>query len=117
LTINENIYYELGKYAVLTESEIALDKVLVILNANPTVQLQVISHTDAQGDDASNLKLSEMRSNAVIDYLVNMGISRSRLKAIGKGESEIRNHCANGVTCSDKEQEYNRRTEFKFIKS
>ena len=117
LTINENIYYELGKYAVLTESEIALDKVLVILNANPTVQLQVISHTDAQGDDASNLKLSQMRSNAVIDYLVGKGISKNRLQAIGKGESEIRNHCANGVTCSDKEQEYNRRTEFKFIKN
>ena len=117
LTINENIYYELGKYAVLTESEIALDKVLVILNANPTIQLQVISHTDAQGDDASNLKLSQTRSNAVIDYLVSKGIPKTRLQAIGKGESEIRNHCANGVTCSDKEQEYNRRTEFKFIKS
>jgi outer membrane protein OmpA-like peptidoglycan-associated protein len=117
LTINENIYYELGKYTVLIESEIALDKVLVILNANPLVQLQVISHTDAQGDDASNLKLSQMRSNAVIDYLVSKGISKTRLQAIGKGESEIRNHCANGVTCSDKEQEYNRRTEFKFIKS
>ena len=55
LTVTENIYYESAKYAILTESEIVLDKVLVILNANPKVILEVISHTDAQGDDASNL--------------------------------------------------------------
>lgn len=116
-TVNENVYYELGKYNILTESEIVLDKVLIILNANPSVQLQVISHTDAQGDDASNLKLSQNRSNAVIDYLISKGIPKENLNAIGKGETEIRNHCANGILCSDKEQEYNRRTEFKFIKN
>ena len=117
LIVTENIYYELAKYNILTESEIVLDKVIVILKASPNVKLEVISHTDAQGDDASNLKLSENRSNAVIMYLVNKGIDKSRLKAIGKGELEIRNRCANGITCSDKEQEYNRRTEFKFIKN
>lgn len=117
LIVSETIYYELGKYSLITESEIVLDKVLVILNANPQVQLQVISHTDAQGDDASNLALSAKRSEAVINYLIAQGIPISRLKAIGKGETEIRNRCANGVNCSDKEHEYNRRTEFKFIKN
>ncbi len=117
ISINENVYYELGKYNVELESEIALDKVIVILKANPTVKLEVISHTDAQGDDASNLKLSENRSNSVISYLVSKGVDKSRLKAIGKGETEIRNRCTNGVSCSDKEQEYNRRTEFRFIKN
>lgn len=117
LTVTENIYYELGKYSILTESEIILDKVIVILNSSPNVKLDVVSHTDAQGDDASNLKLSENRSNSVIDYLVSKGISKTRLKAIGKGELEIRNRCGNGINCSDKEHEYNRRTEFKFIKN
>lgn len=117
LTVSENIYYELAKYNIITESEIVLDKVLLILKASPNVKLEVISHTDAQGDDASNLKLSENRSNSVIDYLISKGISKTRLKGIGKGELEIRNRCANGVSCSDKEQEYNRRTEIKFIKN
>ncbi len=116
ISITENIYYELGKYNILTESEIVLDKVILILNANPSVRLEVISHTDSQGDDASNLKLSENRSNAVIAYLVSKGIDKARLRAIGRGESEIRNRCTNGVACSDKEHEYNRRTEFRFIK-
>lgn len=117
ISITENIYYELGKYDILTESEIVLDKVILILNANPGLRLEVISHTDSQGDDASNLKLSENRSSAVIAYLVSKGIDKARLKGVGKGESEIRNRCANAVACSDKEHEYNRRTEFKFIKN
>ncbi len=117
LTVIENIYYELAKYTIVTESEIVLDKVISILMASPEVKLEVVSHTDAQGDDVSNLKLAENRSNAVIDYLVSKGIDRNRLKAFGKGELEIRNRCANGVVCSDKEHEYNRRTEFKFIKN
>jgi outer membrane protein OmpA-like peptidoglycan-associated protein len=117
LIVTENIYYDLAKYNIITESEIVLDKVLAILNTSPNVKLEVISHTDAQGDDASNLKLSENRSNSVINYLISKGISKTRLKGIGKGELEIRNRCANGVSCSDKEQEYNRRTEFKFTKN
>jgi outer membrane protein OmpA-like peptidoglycan-associated protein len=117
LTVTENIYYESAQYKILTESEIVLDKVLVILNAYPLVKLDVISHTDALGDDGSNLKLSQNRSNAVIDYLVAKGISKDRLKAVGKGETEIRNRCLEAVECSDKEHEYNRRTEFKFMKN
>lgn len=116
LVVTENIYYESAQYAILTEGEIVLDKVLAILNNFPLVKLEVISHTDALGDNASNLKLSQNRSNAVIDYLVAKGISRDRLKAVGKGEAEIRNRCLDGVECSDKEHEYNRRTEFKFMR-
>jgi len=117
LVVTENIYYESAQYTILTEGEIVLDKVLGILNNFPLVKLDVVSHTDALGDNASNLKLSQNRSNAVIDYLVAKGIARDRLKAIGKGEVEIRNRCLDGVECSDKEHEYNRRTEFKFMRN
>jgi outer membrane protein OmpA-like peptidoglycan-associated protein len=116
LIVTENIYYESAKYNILTEGEIVLDKVLSILISFTDVQLEVISHTDSQGDDNSNFTLSENRSNSVVNYLVSKGIPKSRLKAIGKGESEIRNRCFNGISCSDREHEYNRRTEFKFIR-
>jgi outer membrane protein OmpA-like peptidoglycan-associated protein len=56
-------------------------------------------------------------SNAVVKYLIAKGINPEKLKAIGKGETEIRNRCANNVNCSDKEQEFNRRTEFKYVKN
>ncbi len=117
LSVTENIYYESGKFNITYEGEIVLDKVISILNANPKVNLDVISHTDSQGDDASNLTLSEKRSIAVVDYLVSKGIDKARLKSIGKGETLIRNRCLNGVACSNKEHEHNRRTEFYFIKN
>ncbi len=117
LVVEEAVYYDLGKCVIIVESEIIFDKVIEILNAFPSVKLEVISHTDAQGDDESNMKLSQNRSNAVVKYLIAKGINSERLKAIGKGETEIRNRCANNVVCSDKEQEFNRRTEFKFVKN
>ncbi len=110
------ISYGLASYDLAKESESTLDKIVQILKENPTVKLQIYSHTDAQGDDHANMVLSEKRSHTVVDYLVSKGIEKKRLKAFGKGESEIRNRCGNGVECSDKEHEFNRRTEFNFIK-
>ncbi len=112
----EKIFYESGKSDIKKESEIILNHVVKILNDNPGVKLEVISHTDAQGDDKSNMALSKKRAQAVADYLIKNGIAAKRIKPEGKGESLIINRCFNGVDCSDKEHEYNRRTEFKFIK-
>ena len=117
LKVSENILYALGQYKIDdAESKKILDKVVKILKENPKVTLEVISHTDAQGDDVFNMTLSEKRSASVISYFVAKGIDKKRLKGIGKGETELRNRCLNEVDCSDKEHEYNRRTEFKFTK-
>lgn len=117
LMVTENIHYALGQFKIEDDSKPTLDKVVKILKENPKVKLDVISHTDAQGVDKDNQVLSEKRSNSVINYLIAKGIEKSRLKAIGKGETEIRNRCLNDVDCSDKEHEFNRRTEFKFSKT
>lgn len=117
LKVSENILYALGQYKIEDlESKKILDKVVKILKENPKVTLQVISHTDAQGDDSFNMNLSEKRSASVITYFIQKGIDKKRLTSIGKGETEIRNRCMNEVDCSDREHEYNRRTEFKFTK-
>jgi outer membrane protein OmpA-like peptidoglycan-associated protein len=93
-----------------------LERVIKVLTTYPEFNLKVVSHTDSQGDDNSNLQLSIKRSETVVSYLNSQGIDLQRLKAEGKGETEIRNRCINGIDCSDKEHEYNRRTEFKFTK-
>lgn len=116
LLVVENIIYELNRFAIDKASLPTLNKVVSILKENPSTRLEVVSHTDSQGDDASNLALSEKRAKAVVDYLISQGISAGRLKAVGKGETQIRNRCGNGVACSDKEHGYNRRTEFRFIR-
>lgn len=116
LKVVRYIIYDLAKYDLTKEATDIVDQVVLILKENPKVKLEITSHTDAQGDDHTNLSLSEKRSHAVVDYIVSKGIEKKRLKGIGKGEKEIRNRCFNGVECSDKEHAYNRRTEFNFIK-
>lgn len=114
--ITETLYYELGKSELSQNSKDLLVKIKNGLNTYPEYRLLVFSHTDAQGDDEDNLKLSAKRSESVIAYLHFLGIKKERLSAEGKGETQIRNRCKNDVICSDKEHEYNRRTEFLFSK-
>lgn len=114
--ITENLYYQLKNFSLSQSSKETLENIYSLLVNYPQFQLEIISHTDSQGDDKSNLTLSAKRSESVVDYLIKLGVDSSRLKAVGKGEKEIRNRCKNGVDCSDKEHEYNRRTEFKFTR-
>ncbi|MDO8998218.1 MAG: OmpA family protein [Bacteroidota bacterium] len=116
LLVIEDIIYGLDEFNLDKQSAEILNKVVKILKERDKIKLEIISHTDSQGDDASNLSLSKKRANAVAEYLINNGISKKRITAIGKGETEIRNRCFNSVACSDKEHGYNRRTEFKFSK-
>ena len=100
--VTETLYYELGASELTQSSKTLLLKIKKIMDTYPEFKLLVISHTDAQGDDDKNLKLSLKRSETVILYLSSVGINMDRLKADGKGELEIRNRCVNGVDCSDK---------------
>lgn len=114
--VTENLFYELGESKLTQSSKDLLNKMLTVLQNYSQFNILVTSHTDAQGDEATNLKLSIKRSEEVVNYLASKGIAKERLKAEGKGETQIRNRCFNNIDCSDKEHEYNRRTEFKFTK-
>ena len=114
--ITETLYYESGESSLTNESKKLLQKVQKVLATYPEFKLVIVSHTDSQGEDQNNLTLSLKRSETVVNHLISIGIEKERLKAEGKGEKEIRNRCVNDVDCSDKEHEYNRRTEFKFSK-
>lgn len=114
--ITENLFYELGESKLIQSDKELLNKMITVLQHYSQYNILVTSHTDAQGDDAANLKLSLKRSETVVNYLIGKGIEKDRLKFEGKGETQIRNRCLNNVDCSDKEHEYNRRTEFKFTK-
>ena len=59
--------------------------------------------------------LSQKRAKAAVDYMIAKGIDKSRLKAIGYGETRLLNHCKSDVTCSEEEHAINRRTEFKIV--
>lgn len=109
------IFYELGSARITPASKKIIDETLLpLLNSKP-VSIELMSHTDARGNDDFNMSLSQQRANSVVNYLVSKGISRSRLTAKGYGESRLVNRCSNGVDCSETEHQKNRRTEFRVI--
>jgi outer membrane protein OmpA-like peptidoglycan-associated protein len=116
LTVIQDIYYAPNSYEINDLSIGQLNKIISAMKQNPGLKLSISSHTDANGDDAYNMGLSERRSKKVMEYLVGKGIGQERIKAKGYGEMMIKNRCKNGVDCSELEHELNRRTEFKFTK-
>ena len=116
ISFNANISFKKNSSELEPGSLPELDKVSGMLSKNKDYTLEIISHTDSQGDDADNMELSKKRSSAVKTYLISKGISASRMKPIGKGETNIKNKCKNKVPCTDEEHAENVRTELKFYK-
>ncbi len=83
----ENINYAFNSYELVPESKIALDTLVQILQMNPTITIELMSHTDYVGSDQYNFDLSQKRAQSVVDYLIEKGISSARLVAKGYGET------------------------------
>jgi len=111
----KNIFYDFNKSYIRSDASSELDKVVTLLQLNPSISLELGSHTDSRGRASYNLNLSQNRANEAVNYLVNKGISRNRLSAVGYGETMIKNQCLNYIECSEEQHQYNRRTEIKVI--
>lgn len=112
----ENIYYDFNKSAIRAGAAEELDALVTLMLQYPSMEVELIAHTDARGDAAYNRSLSRERANAAKDYLARKGIAAERISAKGMGEIAIRNHCENDIKCSEKDHEYNRRTEVRVTK-
>lgn len=115
------VLYELGKADLLPQSKDSLNFLYQILADNPTIVCELTAHTDSQGDDASNMKLSQARAESCVNYLVNeKKIAPARLKAKGMGESQplvTDATIAKAKTQQEKDALHalNRRTEFRIL--
>jgi OOP family OmpA-OmpF porin len=87
--ISYGIQFDINSDKLKPESYSTLKVISDILKEDPTLKLQVVGHTDSDGDDASNLDLSKRRGVSVKNELVNnFGVDAARLVTDGKGESE-----------------------------
>tara|TARA_R110002124_G_scaffold138576_6_gene302306 strand:- start:257205 stop:258890 length:1686 start_codon:yes stop_codon:yes gene_type:complete len=110
------INWNLGSATLTADAKRIIDtRLMPVLAANPGVKLEIASHTDSRGGDTSNQDLSERRAQAVVAYLQDKGINSSLLVANGFGERRLKNRCADGVSCTEREHAVNRRTEFRLI--
>ena len=110
------IYFDLGKCNIRPDAATELDKIVSVLNDNPAMVIELGSHTDRRGSDASNLSLSDKRAKSSAAYIVSKGIPKARIQGKGYGEKKLLNRCTNGVKCSEEEHQLNRRTEFIIVK-
>jgi len=110
------INYEYGSARLTASARRIIDEKLVtLMKEKPGIRIEIRSHTDSRGSASANQLLSERRAQSVVNYLQSKGISASRLVAVGKGESELKNRCADGVECTEQEHAVNRRTEFRIL--
>jgi outer membrane protein OmpA-like peptidoglycan-associated protein len=87
--VSYGIYFDSGKSIVKAESYGTLKEIAKILNENPDLKIKIIGHTDADGDEKSNLSLSQARATAVKDALVkDFKIDEQRVETDGLGESK-----------------------------
>lgn len=86
--IVENIFYDFDRATLRPESKEALDELVELLNDNPNISIQMTSHTDRIGGEEYNIDLSHRRAKAVVDYLIDAGISPDRLEYQGYGKTK-----------------------------
>ena len=110
------IYFDLDKSNIRKEAALDLAKILDVLIQNPTIKLDIRSHTDCRQTAKYNMALSDRRAKATIAWLVSKGIDSSRLTGRGYGESQLINDCGceptNASNCTEEQHQMNRRSEF-----
>ncbi len=115
MIVLDNIYYDFNKSVIRKGEAGELIALANILKQYPDLTIELTSHTDTRGTAEYNLELSQKRSESSKSYLVLQGIAASRIITKAAGESEPRNKCLDGVSCTEEEHQYNRRTEVRII--
>ncbi|GAO42550.1 OmpA family protein [Flavihumibacter petaseus] len=107
-----NVFFDFDKWALRPESFLELDRVVKLLEENPTIEIELSAHTDSHGSDEYNFKLSDNRARSVMEYILSKGIAKSRLTSQGYGEGKpiVPND-------TDENRQLNRRVEFKIVKN
>lgn len=116
----ENIYYDLDKWFIRPDAAKELDKLVKVMKDNPTMEIELSSHTDCRATAKYNMQLSSKRAESAVNYIASQGVEGRRMIAAGYGESRLVNKCeCEGnikVDCTDEQHQENRRTEFKILK-
>lgn len=108
-----NIYYDFDKWNIRADAKPELDKVADVLKSHPGLKIELSSHTDCRGSDEYNMKLSQLRAQSAVNYIIAKGVNANRIKAKGYGKTRLVNdcNCAKGYDCSKEAHQRNRRTE------
>ena len=110
----ENIYFDLDKWTIKPDAARRLDVLVDLLKKYPKMEVELGAHTDSRSSDDYNLRLSDNRAKAALEYMVANNIDINRLTSKGYGESRPLVNCGNN--CSEDEYAINRRVEFIIVR-
>jgi outer membrane protein OmpA-like peptidoglycan-associated protein len=111
----DNIYYDYNSANLRDSSKAVLDGLLTLLTNNPSIVIELSSHTDSRGGADYNKTLSQERAESCVKYLIEKGIDPKRMVAVGYGEDKLLNDCGDKSKCTEEQHQVNRRTEFKVL--
>jgi len=106
------IYFDYNMWYIRKESKKILNRVVELMNKYPNMVVEIGSHTDNRGNAKFNADLSQKRADATRNYILEQGISKSRIFAKGYGESVPIVKCIPEDSCDEEQHELNRRSEF-----
>ena len=107
------IFFDFDKSNIRTDAQYELEHIVDVLREHPNMIIKLESHTDSRGGDRYNMRLSDRRAKSTRDYILSRGIDASRIEsAIGFGETQLLNECANRVKCTKEQHQLNRRSYF-----
>jgi outer membrane protein OmpA-like peptidoglycan-associated protein len=107
-----NIFFDFGKATLRPESYPELDRLLGYMAQNSKMKIELSGHTDNVGSDDANLKLSDDRAKAVVEYLISKGVEVERVVAKGYGKTK-----PVGTNDTEEGRQLNRRVEFTILKN
>jgi outer membrane protein OmpA-like peptidoglycan-associated protein/tetratricopeptide (TPR) repeat protein len=114
------IYFNFNKSSIRKDAKIELNKIVKIMNDNPSMEIELGSHTDCRGTIEFNNELSNNRAESSADYIKKRISKPSRITSFGYGETKLVNDCGcegeGESSCTEDQHQANRRTEFKIIK-
>lgn len=106
------IYFDLSNADIRPDAAIDLAKIVDVMKENPTMKVDVRSHTDSRYLRKFNQALSDKRAKTTIAWMKRQGINANRLSGRGYGEMQPVNKCKDEVPCTEEEYQQNRRSEF-----
>ena len=106
-------YFDFDKSDLSQKAKNELNDLIEVMKADKTIILTISGYTDSRGSKDYNIRLSERRATAALNYLVQHGIRPNRINAIGYGETHLVSGCVDGTPCTEDKYALDRRAEFK----
>ncbi len=111
LNLSSEVSFDYDSAALKPSFYPSLDKIASVISQHDQTSIEIVGHTDSRGSEAYNQRLSEQRAESVANYLIQRGVSSSRITTSGRGELEPR-----GTNSTEAGRQLNRRVEI-FLRS